>query len=906
MRFLVLSLRTLRVHRGVFGTLAVLIALTAFLAAAAPRALNVVYDDAAQTTVEEASPLVKDVQVLARPSGQAPPGQLATASRLQRAHDDWLAEIPTDLRDEIGATSYVARTGDFPFSGQLSGEPGEGFRNVSFQHRSDLEANVRFTAGGFPTTPVTTVVYDDVEIPQFGVALSTPNADALQVADGDAIVLIDPRGDEPIPVLAISVSGLYEPLDPDSSYWAIDARPITYRVVEDPSGSRPPDLFGVAMLSEQVYDEWYPWLGGNLQATFRFEPDPAAIIAPDMARMRAGLDEFASDVPVASGFGVSYRLDTSLGSLLDDFDRRARTASAVLSLGLAGLLAVALTVIALAGQLATNRRRDSHVLVRARGGSLRQLLGLVAVEMTLVAGTAALAGYAVADAAVPARPAAESVRLSVLVAVLAVILVAGFAGYEHRRVSRQDRQDLVAVRPTPRRLVFEGMVVFLAVLGVVLLHQRGLTTVATELGTDPFLVAVPALLGFAAGLLALRAYPYPLRALARLTRNRRGAVGFIGIARASREAVASALPIVVLLLALALGVFGSVIDRALAHAQNVQSWDEVGAEVYAQRDNLEEAELAAVAQVPGVTGVVAGYIDPRGELTESDTLAGQIIVMAVDLGAYRELVAATPVTAPTGELSAAGPDRLPALVSPEIEREFTSGQLGILWHSVNARDITIVGTLDGFPGLETRTPIVLVPYDGWAQSRGARPPNTLWLTGSDIATADVEAALGAAETTLLVENRTERLAEISESPLVEGVRQSFAVGVLALAGFSALAILLALVIGSAARGRTVSQLRTLGLSQRQARRMQLLEVGPMVGAALVGGIALGVMLPRLVAPAVDLRPFAAGRAVDRYPVDMLAIGLLTVGLLAIVTVAIGVDAWINRRRGLGSVLRVGE
>ncbi len=904
MRFLVLALRTLRVHRGVFGTLAVLIAATAFLAAAAPRALNAVYDDAIRDTIVAASPVTKDVQIGARPSGQAPPGQLATASRIERARDEWLASMPAGLRSEIGATSYVARTGDFPFSGQLVGEPAVGFRFLSFQHRSDLEAQVRFIVGGLPATPVETVIYDDVEIPQYGVALSTVNAAALQVELGDAIVLLDTRGAEPIPVLAAEVSGIYEPVDATSSYWAIDDSPLTRRV--DEFDDRPPDLFGVAMLSAPVYDEWFVQLGGSVQATFRYEPDPAAIVAPDVARMQAGLDEFASDVPIASRFGITYRLDTSLGRLLDDFAERARTTSAVLSLGLAGLLAVALIVVALAGQLATTRRRDSHLLVRARGGSLRQLVGLVTVEMAVIAAPAAIAGYLVAETVVPARAAPDSVRLSLLVAVLAVVIVAGFAGYAHRRVSRQDRRDLIAVRPTSRRLVFEGLVVFLAALGVVLLHQRGLTTAVTELGTDPFLVAVPALLGFAAGLIALRAYPYPLRTLAQLTRRRRGAVGFIGVARASRAATASALPIVVLLLALALAVFGSVLDRALAHAQDLESWDEVGAEVYAQRDNLEEAELAAVVQVPGVTGVVAGYVDLRGELIAGDALRGQTIVMAVDLDAYGELVAGTPVAAPVGDLSAAGTDRLPALVSPEVELELASGPLSIRWHGVNARGITIAGTIEEFPGLRTRTPIVLVPYDEWAQSRGARPPNTLWLIGSDIDTADVAAALGGAGTTLLIENRTERLAEISESPLVEGVRQSFAVGVLALAGFGALAVLLALVIGSAARGRTVSQLRTLGLSQRQARRMQLLEVGPMVGAALVGGITLGVMLPRLVAPAVDLRPFAAGRAVDRYPVDLVAIGVLSVGLIAIVTVAVGVDAWINRRRGLGSVLRVGE
>jgi putative ABC transport system permease protein len=118
--------------------------------------------------------------------------------------------------------------------------------------------------------------------------------------------------------------------------------------------------------------------------------------------------------------------------------------------------------------------------------------------------------------------------------------------------------------------------------------------------------------------------------------------------------------------------------------------------------------------------------------------------------------------------------------------------------------------------------------------------------------------------------------------------------------------LLALVVGADTRARAVTYLRTLGLSRRQVRGLVLLEVGPLVAAAMLGGLLLGMVLPHVVGPAVDFRPYTGGEKVSSYPLDPVALGVIFGGLAVLVVAAILVDAALSRRRGLGSALRVGD
>jgi len=118
---------------------------------------------------------------------------------------------------------------------------------------------------------------------------------------------------------------------------------------------------------------------------------------------------------------------------------------------------------------------------------------------------------------------------------------------------------------SPRRLAVDALVVLLSTLGAYLLRRRGLTEEGG--GFDPYLAAVPLLVGLAAGILALRLYPLPVRLLAAAASRRRDLVPALAFRRVAREHGVTAAPLLVLLLGVSVSVFAAAMGATLAEAQ---------------------------------------------------------------------------------------------------------------------------------------------------------------------------------------------------------------------------------------------------------------------------------------------------------------------------------------------------
>src|SRR6185503_1051176 len=137
------------------------------------------------------------------------------------------------------------------------------------------------------------------------------------------------------------------------------------------------------------------------------------------------------------------------------------------------------------------------------------------------------------------------------------------------------------VRDAPRRLVLELTAVGLAVAGILLLRQRGLTLGADGepiVQFDPFLASVPVLAGFAAGVVATRLYPFPIRALGWLAAQGRGIVAVLGLRNIGRRPSLATLPLLVLMLTAAFGSFALVVTSSIDGGQAEASWRAIGAD----------------------------------------------------------------------------------------------------------------------------------------------------------------------------------------------------------------------------------------------------------------------------------------------------------------------------------------
>ncbi len=83
---------------------------------------------------------------------------------------------------------------------------------------------------------------------------------------------------------------------------------------------------------------------------------------------------------------------------------------------------------------------------------------------------------------------------------------------------------------------------------------------------------MPVLAGLAAGIVALRLYPLPIRALGWLAARRRDFVPVLGLRTIGRHPGAANLPLLVLLLTAAFGAFSSVLASSIDRGQVTASY----------------------------------------------------------------------------------------------------------------------------------------------------------------------------------------------------------------------------------------------------------------------------------------------------------------------------------------------
>jgi putative ABC transport system permease protein len=144
------------------------------------------------------------------------------------------------------------------------------------------------------------------------------------------------------------------------------------------------------------------------------------------------------------------------------------------------------------------------------------------------------------------------------------ILAAAASGAARSGLAARGRDEVAVGEVSPRRLAVEAAVVVSSLVGVYLLRKRGLSD---ENGFDPYLAAVPLLLGLAAGILAVRIYPLPVRFLAAAAGRRRDLVPALALRRVARQPEVTAAPLLVLLLGVSVSVFAAVMAATLSRAQ---------------------------------------------------------------------------------------------------------------------------------------------------------------------------------------------------------------------------------------------------------------------------------------------------------------------------------------------------
>jgi putative ABC transport system permease protein len=928
-----LLLRRLRTEIGILLLLFALVASTSVLFAAAPRLFNRVTDDAVRYAVAQASPVERDVWLYANGFIGAGTGGGVSAVK---AYGD-------------------ARESDFPTSidGLVSNRV-EGFTSVRFmvpksivdlslRYQDGVTNATRLTAGRWPVDLGTQLqqirVGQDTSGDQapptvFEAALSTTEADAIGAHVGDTLNISLDGSDPFIPKTAfviapteIDVVGLFEPIDPSADEWA--GSPLL-----QPSYKQGASGIEAIYATAYVPAEAYANLAAGLlpfHYDWHFEIDPGRLDADQVESLRpdlARLDLLVAPTDTRFMHSVSSEVtvnNVSIGSgLLRIFDgfaaQRARSES-VLSIAALGVLGLAAGSIAMVAILLVRRRRSSLLLARGRGAPGRLILGAQLIEAIILAGSAALVGLVLAVVAVPARDAPLSPILAFVVAGSAIlVLMAATWPAARRPLMQLERDDPPVFRVPPRRLVIEGTVVVVAVLAVFLLRQRGLALgPATAVASfDPLLAAVPLLSGLAAGIVAMRLYPLPVRWLGRLAARRTDFVAVVGLRTVSRHAATANLPLLVLMLTAAFGAFASVVASSVDHGQVAASYLQTGADF-----RLEEIGIGGLppsldpTTIPGVKAVAAGVVDDTADLVTGPSTRATVDFDAVDTAAYSTVTAGTAadpawpsafLEPPSGEGIGTDANPIPAILSAQLPPgianlgngdKFT---IGVAQQSLTFR---LIQRQDDFPGHGNGSIFAIVPLD-WV--RAAVPgtsfvPTVLWLRASSEVTAPLAAMVGAASEGVRIVSRQDAYAALHDAPLGSAVADYFGVALDVAVLYLAVTLVGAVVLSAAGRTRDVAYLRTLGVSGRQAQALTAVENAPPVLLALIPGVLLGVGVAMLVEPGLGLADFVGVQGVPLF-VDWPKLVLVIAILAAVVAVAIGAGTWLAGRALLANALRI--
>ena len=581
-------LRRIRVSAGPLGLLAALGLVAALLATGAPRLANGYGDQGLGQDVSRLPYLTRDLIFTRTPPPDEPVDPATAADQLSAIRNRLAAPLPGLVGREwfagqIGPEDLIA-AGDSP---ALTG----GCRaSLPLRAQPGLDRVATVVAGRWPASRGSTVE----------AVISQEAADVLKLGVESQVTLTG-RGFFTASV-PVRIVGIYQPVDPAAPDW--DGIRLVDIPCSDPGAGM---TWQAPLLTDLPGLERSARTLSNLTYTWRYRIDERRLSTAEIPDLLAAIGQarrpMTDDPP---------RLTTGLDAMLSTFDAQLRSVQALLAVVQAGFLTTVLGLIVLAARLVVERRRQELALLRARGASVATVGGWTLREAVLVLPAATLAGWLLGRL-VPGRPGDAELPLVVALLVGTTLAVPLLAMLGQRRAHLVgQRRDLVRHRPSPRRLTAEAVVLLVAVLGVVLVRQRGLDQ---SVGVDPYLASVPVLLAAAAALIALRIVPWPLRQVSRLAARSRAAVPFLGLARAGRAAPVTALPAALLVVAVATGVFASVVTSTVAAARDRVSDREVAADARLVSASYVTPETGdRIAALPGVTAVSAVAAEPGQQL----------------------------------------------------------------------------------------------------------------------------------------------------------------------------------------------------------------------------------------------------------------------------------------------------
>ncbi|MBR7826600.1 hypothetical protein KDK95_09815 [Actinospica sp. MGRD01-02] len=877
------ALRRMGVHRVVLAAVIATVVLTTAFAAA----LIMYSSQAGNAAVRDALRSASGTSIALTGSMPAVPADQAAS------------EIRGDVSGALGGakvTVYEAPELDL----SLTGSAAKAGKAAALLAPQDLRSHGTLVAGSWPSHGESV----NAEVP---VALNRAAASVLGVAPGSRIrVLTD--DDSAVTVL---VTGVFEPIDASGAYWGLD--PLAGAGSQQSSGSTtvgpfftdPAFLAGGTLSAQQM--EW------------EAVPDTQAISASGLAAHAAALKSLISAFGTDSDLG-NPGASTELPELLASLAPAAQVAQSLVYAGLLELLVVALAALFIVVRLLSEARETEAALLWARGGTGSQLIRLRTVEsMLLIAPAVVAAPFAAgplaraidrlgggASASLPHAAVPTAVWAGVIgcaLAAVAVILAPAFTSAVSPLALRA-RQSRQAAFTAAGRAGFDFALLALAGFACWQLLTSNSIVGTDQSGNstyDPIAIAAPALALAAGATLALRLLPLLARLGDRLTRRSRTLAVPLAFWQTGRRPLKLAGPVLLTMLAVATGVLSLSEYASAERSAADQAAFTVGADADARVTGagFTSSDLAALAASPGVHEVSplhrSTFVPDSGALLT--TLLAVDPASAARTVQLRSDLSSVPLSTLMNEVSgkAGASGQVPAVATSTLAHTLGLGVGDLTSVPVGSGTITvrIVAIVSGFPSIST-------PGGGLVVGEAAvnLAPNEVWLGDSS---TDTPRGLPAGA---VVTFRSQVQGQLRSAPLTEeSLRALLAVAIattlLALCG-----LIVSVLSTRAERSAEFALLDALGFSRGGRTGTLCLEQMLLAGPGALAGVALGLLLGRVVIPVATLtasasKPQPAVTVLTPWTQVLVGVAaLLAVPLLTFVLAG-------ARRRESAAVLREG-
>ncbi|MFH8724202.1 FtsX-like permease family protein [Streptomyces termitum] len=594
-----------RAHRLLLGAALLAVVLTTTVLATLAGFSGSIGDAALQAVLRDRSAAASTLLV----SGQVPADRRAAADAAVRASTRRAFDgLPTTVRRLESSGPYALPRSLQPPAAR-AGDP-------DLTHFATLDrSRLTLVEGAWPSAARPGGVVES--------ALPEEAAKRLKTGPGAVLELTDRLTDKR---MRTRITGVYRPVDTTDPYWLLD--PAGGRGVRTVSFT----TYGPLLADPAVLSSGALALG---ETAWLGSADFSRLGTEGIASLRAAsAAEPEKLIADSASFGTTVSAGTGLPTVLEQTERALAVSRSTLLIVAVQLVMLAAYALLLVARLLSTERSGETALLRARGGSRRRITGLATVEALLLALPAALLAPLLAGPLTrlfAERSALSSlgVRLdtspsaavwlvstAVALACAAAVVAPALAARDGDAVSL--RKSRGGTLPWPVRAGAD--VALLLVAGIALWQlQRQPEAVADGASVDPVLVAAPALALLAGTVLTLRLLPPAAKLAERRAAGGRGLSAALAGWQFSRRPLRGAGPVLLLVLAVAMGMLAIGQSRSWERSQHDQADFRAGAEVrvlgVGPGDPTRTGRLAAVPGVREAAPVFRTTMDVAGRNT---------------------------------------------------------------------------------------------------------------------------------------------------------------------------------------------------------------------------------------------------------------------------------------------------